>query len=111
MRVVLASVLGEIYIASHTPAVWGLALFSRNGAARMVTLDYDFTVEGANHDLTRLIDRYLQRGNRTLTRAFKFRDTDEERYQEMLNDAARDFWAAQRVGALADGGEGDIQSD
>lgn len=68
----------------------------------MVALDYDFTIDGVNADLTRLIDRCLQRGNRTLKRAFAIRESSHDRYQEMLNDAARDFWAAQRVGALAD---------
>lgn len=74
----------------------------------MVKLDYDFAIVvrpdyDVNHDLTRTIDRYLQRGNRTLTRAWAVRDTNRPRYEAMLQDAARDFWAAQRVGALADG--------
>lgn len=68
----------------------------------MIALDYDFTIDGVNADLTRLIDRCLQRGNRTLTRAFAIRESNHSRYQAMLQDAAKDFWAAQRVGALAD---------
>ena len=66
-----------------------------------MTLD-DVLDEGTNRDLFRLIDRYLERGRRTLDRAYRVR-ADRDRYEEMLNDAARDFWAAQRVGALADG--------
>lgn len=72
----------------------------------MIRLDYDYTIEGANADLTRLIDKYLQRGNRTLKRAFVLRGVEgkRERYEAMLQDAAQDFWAAQCLGKLADQG-------